>query len=148
MLDAAKAHGRTLRGIGNLLFYEPLRRLRTGHGPLLWRAGEAVHVLRMVLTAYASHEAGGIGVSPADRGWSCSGGIVGHAGFRGLRSTTTDGARDGRMSLRNRYCGRIIRRRHLPRIDGTALGHRAGTSRWDVAGNANSDHLLAIWGEP
>ena len=38
--------------------------LRTGDGPLLWSAEEAVDVLRFALAAYASNEAGGIGVSP------------------------------------------------------------------------------------
>jgi len=42
-----------------------LRHLRTGVGPLLWSADEAVDVLRMGLAAYASHEAGGIGIDPA-----------------------------------------------------------------------------------
>ena len=42
-----------------------LRWLRTGEGPLSWSADEAVDVLRMALAAYASHEAGGIGIDPA-----------------------------------------------------------------------------------
>ena len=42
-----------------------LRWLRTGEGPLLWGATEAVDVLRMALAAYASDAAGGIGVDPA-----------------------------------------------------------------------------------
>jgi predicted dehydrogenase len=42
-----------------------LRWLRTGEGPLLWGADEAVDVLRMALAAYSSHESGGIGVDPA-----------------------------------------------------------------------------------
>ena len=42
-----------------------LRFLRTGDGPLLWGADEAVDVLRLALAAYASHESGGIGVDPA-----------------------------------------------------------------------------------
>ena len=43
-----------------------LRWLRTGQGPLLWSGDEAVEVLRMALAAYASHQAGGIGVNPSD----------------------------------------------------------------------------------
>ncbi len=43
-----------------------LRFLRTGQGPLLWTADEAVDVLRFALAAYASSEAGGIGVNPED----------------------------------------------------------------------------------
>jgi predicted dehydrogenase len=42
-----------------------LRWLRTGEGPLLWSAPEAVDVLRFALAAYASSEAGGVGVNPA-----------------------------------------------------------------------------------
>ena len=42
-----------------------LRYLRTGEGPLLWGADEAVDVLRLALAAYASDESGGIGVDPA-----------------------------------------------------------------------------------
>jgi predicted dehydrogenase len=42
-----------------------LRWLRTGEGPLLWSAGEAVDVLRFALAAYESSAAGGIGVDPA-----------------------------------------------------------------------------------
>ncbi len=38
--------------------------LRTGAGPLLWSAPEALDVLRFALAAYASSAAGGIGVSP------------------------------------------------------------------------------------
>jgi predicted dehydrogenase len=42
-----------------------LRWLHTGEGPLLWSAGEAVNVLRLVLATYASSEAGGTGIDPA-----------------------------------------------------------------------------------
>ncbi len=42
-----------------------LRWLQTGEGPLLWSAGEAVDVLRLVLATYASSEAGGTGIDPA-----------------------------------------------------------------------------------
>jgi predicted dehydrogenase len=42
-----------------------LRWLRTGEGPLLWSAEEAVQVLRFALAAYASSEAGSRGVDPA-----------------------------------------------------------------------------------
>jgi len=42
-----------------------LRWLRTGDGPLLWSAEEAIDVLRFALAAYASSASGGIGVSPA-----------------------------------------------------------------------------------
>ena len=42
-----------------------LRYLRTGEGPLMWSADEAVSVLRFALAAYASSEAGGAGVDPA-----------------------------------------------------------------------------------
>jgi predicted dehydrogenase len=42
-----------------------LRWLRTGEGPLLWSGREAVDVLRFALAVYASSEAGGIGVDPA-----------------------------------------------------------------------------------
>jgi predicted dehydrogenase len=42
-----------------------LRWLRTGEGPLLWSAEEAVDVLRFALAAYASSTAGGTGVDPA-----------------------------------------------------------------------------------
>jgi predicted dehydrogenase len=42
-----------------------LRWLHTGEGPLLWSADEAVHVLRFALAAYASSEAGGVGIDPA-----------------------------------------------------------------------------------
>ena len=41
-----------------------LRWLRTGEGPLLWSAEEAIDVLRFALAAYASSEMGGIGVAP------------------------------------------------------------------------------------
>jgi len=43
-----------------------LRWLHTGEGPLWWSAEEAVDVLRFALAAYASSEAGGRGVAPAD----------------------------------------------------------------------------------
>jgi predicted dehydrogenase len=42
-----------------------LRWLHHGDGPLLWSADEAVDVLRFALAAYASSEAGGIGVVPS-----------------------------------------------------------------------------------
>ena len=42
-----------------------LRWLRTGEGPLLWSAEEAVDVLRFALAAYASSAASGVGVDPA-----------------------------------------------------------------------------------
>jgi predicted dehydrogenase len=42
-----------------------LRWLHTGEGPLLWSAGEAVDVLRLVLATYASSETGGTGIDPA-----------------------------------------------------------------------------------
>lgn len=42
-----------------------LRWLRTGKGPMLWSAEEAVDVLRFALAAYASSDAGGLGVTPA-----------------------------------------------------------------------------------
>jgi predicted dehydrogenase len=42
-----------------------LRWLHTGEGPLWWSAEEAVDVLRFALAAYASSEAGGVGVDPA-----------------------------------------------------------------------------------
>jgi len=42
-----------------------LRFLRTGEGPLLWGADQAVDVLRLALAAYASHESGGLGIDPA-----------------------------------------------------------------------------------
>lgn len=42
-----------------------LRWLHTGEGPLLWSADEAVNVLRFALAAYASSEAGGIGIEPS-----------------------------------------------------------------------------------
>jgi predicted dehydrogenase len=41
-----------------------LRYLRTGEGPLMWSAEQAVDVLRFALAAYASSAAGGIGVDP------------------------------------------------------------------------------------
>jgi predicted dehydrogenase len=41
-----------------------LRWLRTGEGPLLWSADEAVNVLRFALAAYASSAAGGVGIDP------------------------------------------------------------------------------------
>jgi predicted dehydrogenase len=42
-----------------------LRWLRTGDGPLLWSADEAVDVLRFALAAYESSASGGTGVDPA-----------------------------------------------------------------------------------
>jgi predicted dehydrogenase len=42
-----------------------LRWLRTGDGPLLWSADNAVDVLRFALAAYASSEADGRGIAPA-----------------------------------------------------------------------------------
>ena len=39
--------------------------LRTGEGPLRWGVDEATDVLRMALAAYASSEAGGVGIDPA-----------------------------------------------------------------------------------
>ncbi|MCU1352402.1 MAG: Gfo/Idh/MocA family oxidoreductase [Acidimicrobiales bacterium] len=42
-----------------------LRWLRTGEGPLLWSADEAIDVLRLALAAYESSESGGCGTSPA-----------------------------------------------------------------------------------
>lgn len=42
-----------------------LRWLRTGDGPLWWSAEEATDVLRFALAAYASSEAGGVGIDPA-----------------------------------------------------------------------------------
>ena len=42
-----------------------LRWLRTGEGPLLWSAEEAVDVLRFALAVYASSAAGGAGIDPA-----------------------------------------------------------------------------------
>ncbi len=42
-----------------------LRWLRTGEGPLLWSAEEAVDVLRFALAVYDSSAAGGVGVAPA-----------------------------------------------------------------------------------
>ena len=41
-----------------------LRWLHTGEGPLWWSASEAVDVLRFALAAYASSDAGGVGVAP------------------------------------------------------------------------------------
>jgi predicted dehydrogenase len=41
-----------------------LRWLRTGDGPLLWSADDAVAVLRFALAAYASSAGGGAGVDP------------------------------------------------------------------------------------
>jgi predicted dehydrogenase len=41
-----------------------LRYLRTGEGPLMWSGEQAVDVLRFALAAYASHEAGGVGIDP------------------------------------------------------------------------------------
>jgi predicted dehydrogenase len=38
--------------------------LRSGHGPLLWSANEAIDVLRFVLAAYESSAGGGVGVDP------------------------------------------------------------------------------------
>ena len=38
--------------------------LRTGRGPLLWGAEEALDVLRLALAAYESSVKGGIGVNP------------------------------------------------------------------------------------
>jgi predicted dehydrogenase len=43
-----------------------LRYLRTGEGPLMWSAEQAVDVLRFALAAYASSAAGGIGVDPRE----------------------------------------------------------------------------------
>lgn len=42
-----------------------LRWLRSGEGPLLWSGNEAVDVLRFALAAYASSDAGGVGIDPA-----------------------------------------------------------------------------------
>ena len=42
-----------------------LRWLRTGAGPLLWGADDAIRVLRFALAAYESSAAGGLGVDPA-----------------------------------------------------------------------------------
>jgi predicted dehydrogenase len=42
-----------------------LRWLHIGEGPLLWSGEAAVDVLRFALAAYASSEAGGVGVDPA-----------------------------------------------------------------------------------
>jgi predicted dehydrogenase len=42
-----------------------LRWLRTGEGPLLWSGDEAVDVLRFALAAYASSDAGGAAIDPA-----------------------------------------------------------------------------------
>jgi predicted dehydrogenase len=38
--------------------------LRSGHGPLLWSANEAIDVLRFALAAYESSAGGGVGVDP------------------------------------------------------------------------------------
>lgn len=43
-----------------------LRWLHSGDGPLQWSGEEAVDVLRFALAAYASSEAGGLGVDPAE----------------------------------------------------------------------------------
>ena len=45
-----------------------LRWLHTREGPMLWSGDEAVDVLRFALAAYASSEAGGLGVDPAELG--------------------------------------------------------------------------------
>jgi predicted dehydrogenase len=45
-----------------------LRYLRTGEGPMLWSGEEAADILRFAVAAYASSEAGGIGVNPASVG--------------------------------------------------------------------------------
>jgi predicted dehydrogenase len=42
-----------------------LRWLRTGDGPLLWSGDQAIDVLRFALAAYASSDAGGVGIAPA-----------------------------------------------------------------------------------
>jgi predicted dehydrogenase len=42
--------------------------LRHGEGPLLWSGDEAVNVLRFALAAYASSDAGGVGIDPASLG--------------------------------------------------------------------------------
>ncbi|MCU1430210.1 MAG: Gfo/Idh/MocA family oxidoreductase [Actinomycetia bacterium] len=42
-----------------------LRWLHTGDGPLMWSGDDAVNVLRFALAAYASSDAGGIGIDPA-----------------------------------------------------------------------------------
>jgi len=42
--------------------------LRRGEGPLLWSGEEAVDVLRFALAAYASSDAGGVGVDPTSLG--------------------------------------------------------------------------------
>jgi predicted dehydrogenase len=42
-----------------------LRWLHHGEGPLLWSGEDAVNVLRFALAAYASSEAGGVGVDPS-----------------------------------------------------------------------------------
>jgi hypothetical protein len=39
--------------------------LRSGRGPLLWGAEEALDVLRFALAAYESSARGGIGVDPS-----------------------------------------------------------------------------------
>jgi len=43
-----------------------LRWLHTGEGPLMWSGDDAVNVLRFALAVYASSEAGGTGISPAE----------------------------------------------------------------------------------
>ncbi len=43
-----------------------LRTLRSGSGPLLWSAEDALDVLRFALAAYESSDNGGSGVNPAD----------------------------------------------------------------------------------
>jgi predicted dehydrogenase len=42
-----------------------LRWLHHGEGPLMWSGEEAVNVLRFALAAYASSEAGGVGIDPS-----------------------------------------------------------------------------------
>jgi predicted dehydrogenase len=42
-----------------------LRWLRTGEGPLMWSAEEAVDILRFALAVYASSADGGVGIDPA-----------------------------------------------------------------------------------
>ena len=41
-----------------------LRWLRTGEGPLLWSADEAIEVLRVALACYQSSDQGGLGIDP------------------------------------------------------------------------------------
>jgi predicted dehydrogenase len=43
-----------------------LRWLRTGEGPLMWSADEAVDVLRFALAVYASSDGGGVGIDPSN----------------------------------------------------------------------------------